>query len=234
MSVDPYVLVEDEIKSNLKAVEEELYDDKLESLIRSSFVTEALKKLQTSVESAEMQVNELSKAVEASAAMPHKFNLTQSQVQERRKQIEDFKQTALRYHDRITDLFEASRLSKRASQPTASPLPKKGVVSSYLNDETDREFESQQMLMKRQDEDLDDLSVAARRVGQMGLQIGDEIELQTAAIGELEEEVDTTKSRLKVANNMINKLGRRMGKYQWAVMGGLLLLLIILVAIVFS
>ena len=68
----------------------------------------------------------------------------------------------------------------------------------------------------------------------MGLQIGDEIELQTAAIGELEEEVDTTKSRLKVANNMINKLGRRMGKYQWAVMGGLLLLLIILVAIVFS
>ena len=68
----------------------------------------------------------------------------------------------------------------------------------------------------------------------MGLQIGDEIELQTVVIGELEEEVDTTKSRLKVANNMMNKLGKRMGKYQWLVMGGLLLLLIILVAIVFS
>ena len=90
------------------------------------------------------------------------------------------------------------------------------------------------MLMRQQDEDLDGLSMAAKRVGQMGLQIGDEIELQTAAIGELEEEVDTTKSRLVTARNMMNKLGKKMGKWQSAIMGVLVVLLLILMSIAFS
>ncbi|QDZ25701.1 t-SNARE coiled-coil homology domain-containing protein [Chloropicon primus] len=231
-SRDPYLLVEDEIRASLKRIEEEVYDDKLEGLIRSNTVTGALKKMQQSLESAEMQVNELSKAVEASVAAPERFNLTEKEVKTRKNQIEDFKATTARYHERITDLFEAARLSKRASE--ASAPPQRGIVSSYMNDETDRTFESQQMLMRRQDEDLDDLSVAARRVGEMGLQIGGEIELQTTVIGELEEEVDTTKARLTTARNMINKLGRKMGKWQSVVMAGLAVLLLILMMIAFS
>ena len=96
------------------------------------------------------------------------------------------------------------------------------------------QLDSQQMLMRRQDEDLDDLTVAARRVGQMGLQIGDEIELQTQVMGEVEEEMDTTRSRLKTAQKMMNKLGKKMGKWQSVVMGGLVVLLIILMAVAFG
>ena len=47
---------------------------------------------------------------------------------------------------------------------------------------------------------------AAQRVGQMGLQIGEEIELQSNMIGDLDEEVDTAKSRLNVAKRMMDKV----------------------------
>ena len=225
---DPYTLVEDEIRAALKAVEEDLYADKLEDLIRSNVVNGALKKMQASLESAEMQVTELAKAVETSAAAPEKFNLTEKDVRSRRKQISDFKLQATKYHDRITDLFEAANISKRTAEARQAPS-----ISPYAN-EVDSAFESQQMLMRQQDEDLDGLSMAAKRVGQMGLQIGDEIELQTAAIGELEEEVDTTKSRLVTARNMMNKLGKKMGKWQSVIMGVLVVLLLILMSIAFS
>jgi uncharacterized membrane protein len=68
----------------------------------------------------------------------------------------------------------------------------------------------------------------------MGLQIGEEIELQSNMIGDLDEEVDTAKSRLLVAKRMMDKLGRKMGKWQSVVMIALVVLLIILVMIVFS
>ena len=123
--------------------------------------------------------------------------------------------------------------SDRLPSEAASPAGK-GVVSSYMSAEADDQLDSQQMLMRRQDEDLDDLTVAARRVGQMGLQIGDEIELQTQVMGEVEEEMDTTRSRLKTAQKMMNKLGKKMGKWQSVVMGGLVVLLIILMAVAFG
>ena len=203
MSLDPYLLVEDEIRSSLKQIEEKLYDDKLEGLVRDSGGGGTLKGLQNALESTELQINELHKAVKASFAAPEKFNLTAREVKEREKQIDDFKVMTTKYHDRITDLFEAERLSSRARQKFQSPG---GVIPSYMNDEADREYENQQMLMRQQDEDLDHLGAAAKRVGQMGLQIGDEIEMQTNIIGELEEDVDTTKSRLTVARNMMNKV----------------------------
>ena len=230
--VDPYFVVEDEIRDSLDAVEKSLYDDKLEGVVRSGATGGELRRIQANLEQAEMQLSELCKAVDASAADPAKFSLSLAQVNDRKKQTDEFRFQASRLHDRISDLFEAARLSKRAKE-AASPAGK-GVVSSYMSAEADDQLDSQQMLMRRQDEDLDDLTVAARRVGQMGLQIGDEIELQTQVMGEVEEEMDTTRSRLKTAQKMMNKLGKKMGKWQSVVMGGLVVLLIILMAVAFG
>ncbi len=88
--------------------------------------------------------------------------------------------------------------------------------------------------MARQDEDLTDLQHAAQRVGAMGLTLGSELELQAKIVDELEEDLDHTQSRLGAARAMINKLGQRMGKWQWVLMAVLILLLIILVSIAFN
>jgi len=208
-AADPYVLVEDEIRSGLENIESRLYDDKLENLVRENTATGTLKSLQNSLESAEMQITELHKAVRASFASPEKFNLTQRQVETRKKQIDAFRVTTAKFHDRINDLFEAERLSKRAQQASNKNTPARSgpsIVSSYMNDEASSAYDHQMLLMKQQDEDLDSLGMAAQRVGQMGLQIGEEIELQTNVIGELEDDVDTTKARLTAARNMINKV----------------------------
>ena len=231
-SRDPYHLVVEEISSSLKRIGEELYDEKLEGLIKDNAASGNLKALQNSLENAEIQITELSKAVEASTSMPEKFGLSAREVKERRETISNFKMETSKYHDRILDLYEAVTLSKKA-QSKQFPA-RNSIVSSYMQDEADSVYDKQQLLMKEQDKDLDHLGEAAKRVGQMGLQIGEELELQTNIIGELEEEVDTTKSRLTVARNMMNKLGRKMGKWQSVVLGALVVLLIILVAVAFG
>ncbi len=45
-AADPYVLVEDEIRSGLEDIESRLYDDKLENLVRENAATGTLKSLQ--------------------------------------------------------------------------------------------------------------------------------------------------------------------------------------------
>ncbi len=83
-----------------------------------------------------MQVTELHKAVRASFASPAKFNLTERQVEKRKKQIDAFRVTTAKFHDRINDLFEAERLSKRALQASQKNTPARSgpsVVASYVH-----------------------------------------------------------------------------------------------------
>ena len=71
----------------------------------------------------------------------------------------------------------------------------------YLNQQTDQ----QQLLMQRQDVDLDDISASINRIGQVGLTIGEELETQGKMLDDLEQDVEGTKSRLQAAQRKMNQ-----------------------------
>ena len=67
--------------------------------------------------------------------------------------------------------------------------------------------------MRRQDEDLDDISASISRIGQVGLTIGEELASQSKMLEELDEEVDGVQARLKAAElkmrDVLKKAGLR-------------------------
>ena len=100
----------------------------------------------------------------------------------------------------------------------------------YLNEQSDQ----QQLLMQRQDVDLDDISASISRIGQVGLTIGEELETQGKMLDELEQDVEGTKSRLQAAQRKMNQVLKKAGtKGQLAIIAILTALLIILFLIAF-
>ena len=90
---------------------------------------------------------------------------------------------------------------------------------AYLNQQTDQ----QQLLMQRQDVDLDDISASINRIGQVGLTIGEELETQGKMLDDLEQDVEGTKSRLQAAQRKMNQArsgeGRRKRGMGWWLLG---------------
>lgn len=73
------------------------------------------------------------------------------------------------------------------------------------------------------------------RIGQVGLQIHEELEVQDAMLTELDEDVAGAQSRLAAAQKKMASVLKRMGmRGQLCIMCVLLLLLIILFAILFG
>ncbi len=88
---------------------------------------------------------------------------------------------------------------------------------------------------RRQDNELDQLGRHVERIGQVGLQIHEELEVQDAMLTELGEDVEGAQSRLAAAQKKMAGVLKRMGmRGQLCILGALLLLLVILVAILFS
>lgn len=101
---------------------------------------------------------------------------------------------------------------------------------SYLGSQSDQ----QQLLMQRQDVDLDDISTSIQRIGQVGLTIGEELETQGKMLDDLEQDVEGTKSRLAAAQRKMNQVLKKAGtKGQLAIIAILTALLIILFLIAF-
>eukprot|EP00878_Enallax_costatus_P033721 GHUV01037273.1.p1 GENE.GHUV01037273.1~~GHUV01037273.1.p1 ORF type:complete len:166 (+),score=51.97 GHUV01037273.1:470-967(+) len=77
----------------------------------------------------------------------------------------------------------------------------------FLQDEGSK----QQMMLKQQDAHLDDIEAAVTRLGRVGLTIHEELESQGNMLDELEEDVDTTHSRLRATQKKIMDVIKKSG-----------------------
>ncbi len=66
-------------------------------------------------------------------------------------------------------------------------------------------------LHRQQDEQLEDIEQAVTRLGRVGLTIHEELESQGRMLEELEEDVDTTSSRLKATQKKVMDVIKRSG-----------------------
>ena len=91
------------------------------------------------------------------------------------------------------------------------------------------------MPRRQQDDDLDQLGEHVTRIGQVGLTIRDELDVQGHMLSELEQDTDETQTRLQAAQKKVDHLLRKAGlKGQFCIMMFLLVVLIVLILLIFS
>lgn len=91
----------------------------------------------------------------------------------------------------------ASRLSAGLRQESAAVSQNDSLLENHAD--------QQALLIRRQDEDLDDLAVHVARLGTVGRTIGQELDEQGKMLEELEEDVDGTTTRLGAAQRKLTR-----------------------------
>ncbi|KAL4447615.1 hypothetical protein ABPG75_004834 [Micractinium tetrahymenae] len=222
---DPYYIVKDEVADTLRGVQDK--HSRWQNLTRGSPEKRALAtELAEDCSSLEYMVAEIDKSIDAAERNPQRFNLGQAELSDRRRWVMSTRR-------QLSSI--SSGLSAGASGGGGGGLDgPAGRLAAAVHDENDRfirsEGDRQQLLMQRQDEDLDHLSHHVVRIGELGKEMGQELHLQGQLLDELDTEIEGTSTRLQAAQKKIDYVLQKAGaKGQLAIIGFLILTLIILI-----
>ena len=142
-------------------------------------------------------------------------------------------------------IVDKARAATAAAKPAAKPRPGAAApgaasaadkLSAAAVADNDRfigqNTQQQQQLLQRQDADLDVLSDGLKRIGDIGLEIGNELHVQEKLLSELDDDVTTTSGRLQASLRKVNALIKKSGiGGQIALIAGLVVILVVLVVI---
>jgi SYP6 family syntaxin len=156
-----------------------------------------------------MQLKELDSAVERASEEPARYNLTNEELSTRRRWIEMTRR-------------QIEALQEGIKKASAAPPPPRGAgfYDDSLSEERVREannrfvgseLERQALITRQQDHQLDEIEMGVLRIGQMGRTIGEELESQQRILNALDDELDTTQTRLKATIKKINEIIRKSG-----------------------
>ncbi|KAI8471517.1 MAG: Qc-snare protein, Tlg1/Syntaxin 6-family [Monoraphidium minutum] len=174
-------------------------------------------------DSLKWQLKELEGAVDRAAEQPARFNLAPDEIAGRRKWVGSTRRV-------IEGMLET--LATAAAAPVNAVEAKVHKANeSFIGDEGHK----QQLIMKQQDHELEDIEQAVTRLGRVGLTIHEELESQGRMLDELDEDVDTTHSRLRATQKKIMDVIRKSGTTtQLGVIAFLVVVLLVLVVLTFS
>ncbi|CAN1857406.1 SYP61 [Linum perenne] len=233
-SQDPFFIVKQEIQDSI---------DKLLSTFQrwerlSSNTGEQLnltKELLANSESIEWKVDELDKAISVAARDPSLYGIDHGEVENRRRwtssartQVGNVKRSVVAGREGMNGMRrELMRLQD--SQPT--------VGSNHYDDDDDfiqSESDRQLLLIRQQDEELDELSASVERMGGVGLTIHEELLSQERIIDDLGNEMDSTSNRLDFVQKKVGTIMKKASaKGQLMMILFLVALFIILFVLVF-
>ncbi|XP_052874718.1 syntaxin-61-like isoform X2 [Gossypium arboreum] len=185
-------------------------------------------------------VDELAKAISVAARDPSWYGINEVELENRRRwtsnarlQVADVKRTigAGKENDNSASVIrrELMRLPN-SQQPDISDHYSAKNNDDFVASESDR----QMLLLKQQDEELDELSTSVKRIGGVGLTIHEELLAQEKILDELGTEMDSTKNRLDFVQKKMGMVMKKAGaKGQIMIIIFLLVLFIILFILVF-
>jgi chromosome segregation ATPase len=99
---------------------------------------------------------------------------------------------------------------------------------------TDEQFERQELIMKEQDEALDDISDELKTIKYIAIKIGDEMDEHNVLLDDLKDNIDNTNSRVNAANKKIDLISRISENKYSVIIAILIIILIIMIVIYFS
>mmetsp|Transcript_25672 Transcript_25672/g.84540 ORF Transcript_25672/g.84540 Transcript_25672/m.84540 type:complete len:235 (+) Transcript_25672:17-721(+) len=234
MAEDPYHLVKEDIMGSVEELRRA--HERLGAGGERATRGEALRQ---EAESILWQVNELERATDMAEQDPGRFNLSASEIHARRS-----------WHRETKTLVEAIKGSVEpqgggamggrggAGAQTRPEGARARLEEAHRSDNdafVNHGVSEQAQLMREQDAELEDLSGSIARLGQVGLEIGTELEAQATLLEELDEAADNTSSRLHAAQRKIVQVLKKTGiKGQLIIIAILFVLLLVLTFIAFS
>ncbi|XP_019440726.1 PREDICTED: syntaxin-61-like isoform X2 [Lupinus angustifolius] len=201
---DPFYVVKAEIQESIDKLQSTFrqWENALDAGERVHLSKEVL----AGCESIEWQVDELDKAIAVASQDPSWYDIDEVELQSRRR----WTSSARTQVGTVKKAVEAGKGSGTGSHASVNAmhqelmrLPNSRETDTYNqyaaqdnDDFIQSESDRQMLLIKRQDEELDELSLSVQRIGGVGLTIHEELIGQERIIDELGSEMDSTSNRL--------------------------------------
>jgi len=219
---DPFYIVRQEIQETVNELQQKM--SRFHGLTASNPERKTVgASVEAGCESLRWQLSELDAAVGRAAADPGRFNLTAQEIEGRRRWVTNTRR-------QVDGMSEALKTALAAPPPPSADAKFVAANDKFLSSQAGQ----QELVLKEQDQHLDDIEQAVTRLGRMGMTIHEELESQNQLLGELEEDVDTVSSRLKATQKKMMDIIKKSGSTtQLAVIGFLVVVLIILAVFVF-
>jgi syntaxin 6 len=189
-------------------------------------------------------VDELDKAIAVAARDPSWYGIDQAELDKRRRwtstartQVGNVKKTVVA--GKNLDGTSTSNVNGMRRELMRMPNSHQGERSNqyaaannddFVSSESDRQL----LLIKQQDEELDELSASVERIGGVGLTIHEELLAQEKIIDELGTEMESTSNRLDFVQKKVGMVMKKAGaKGQIMMILFLVVLFIVLFVLVF-
>lgn len=240
---DPFYVVKEEIQDSIDKLQSSFHQweripaDTVDRI-------HVAKELLASCESIEWQVDELDKTIAVAAKDPALYGIDGMELEKRRRWTSNAHTqvgTVKKAVQRGKEANGAGTISASATRRELMRLPNRhetersNPYSAHDNDDfIASESDRQMLLIKQQDEELDELSASVQRIGGVGLTIHEELLAQEKIIDELGMEMDSTSNRLDFVQKKVAMVMKKAGaKGQIMMILFLVVLFIILFVLVF-
>ncbi|OVA03510.1 Target SNARE coiled-coil domain [Macleaya cordata] len=241
---DPFYIVKEEIQESIDKLQSTFHqwEDVPSNTGERVHLT---KELLSSCESIEWQVDELDKAIAVAARDPSWYGIDEVELEKRRrwtstartqvgvvkKAVEAGKEHSNKVSTSVNGMRqELMRLPNDPYQAGRSNPYAAQDNDEFISSESDR----QMLLIKQQDEELDELSASVQRIGGVGLTIHEELTGQEKIIHELGLDMESTSNRLDFVQKKVDLVMKKAGaKGQIMMIVFLVILFIVLFVLVF-
>ncbi|KAK1266013.1 Syntaxin-61 [Acorus gramineus] len=236
---DPFYIVKEEIQESIDKLQTSFHQWEKAPAKSREFVN-LTKELIASSESIEWQVDELDKAIAVAARDPFRYAIDEVELEKRKR----WTGTA---HNQVSTVRRAVESGTRLGgnngiRQELMRLPndhayQAGRSNQHTQDNEDfisSENDRQLLLIRQQDEELDELSSSVERIGGVGLTIHEELMGQEKILNDLSLEMETTSNRLDFVQKKVAMVMKKAGaKGQIMMILFLIVLFIILFVLVF-
>ncbi|KAF5205504.1 Syntaxin-like protein [Thalictrum thalictroides] len=214
---DPFYIVKEEIQESIDKLQSTFHHWDGISPNRGERV-QLTKELFTSCESIEWQVDELDKAIAVAARDPAWYGIDEAELEKRRR----WTITARTQVDTVRKAVQAGKEQSNAFStrqelmrpPNDNPYQASRSNQYEAQDNDDfmsSESDRQMLLIKQQDEELDELSASVQRIGGVGLTIHEELTGQEKIIHDLGLDMETTSNRLDFVQKKVALVMKKAG-----------------------
>ncbi|XP_068667478.1 syntaxin-61-like [Aristolochia californica] len=239
LAQDPFYIVKEEIQESIDKLQSTFHQwERVPS--NTGERVQLTKELVAGCESIEWQVDELDKTIAVAARDPAWYGIDEVELGKRRRWTSNARKE-------ISTVRKAVAIGNDQSNPVGTSLsgmrqelirlPNNRSTRYATSDNDDfisSESDTQLLLIKQQDEELDELSASVKRIGGVGLTIHEELIGQEKILEELSLEMDNTANKLDFVQKKVALVMKKAGaKGQIMMILFLVVLFVVLFVLVF-
>eukprot|EP00744_Colponema_vietnamica_P011768 GILI01016531.1.p1 GENE.GILI01016531.1~~GILI01016531.1.p1 ORF type:complete len:245 (-),score=66.71 GILI01016531.1:49-783(-) len=229
---DPFYVARDQVQDSINKVQKMF--DSWQDMLNNTNTAKNMdferrqRQITDEIEGIQEDLNDLDATIDAADRQRAKFHMDVNEIDNRRR----FVQNSRRALKQITDslgsqqtLAKVERDKRELLAERQKPrVEKKSAIQSSNNDFLDQHKQQQTMLIREQDDQLDELALAVDRLGTIAGAVNVELDEQRVMLEDLDRDVDK-------ATEKMNFVMKRLGKLLKTSDKGKIITIIVLIAI---